>query len=156
MKTILFSLTGLAIVIASFGCKHGKTVMVDGKTMKIKDLMQIKTDPKYVQPVSNAAFTIEDWSIEGDVAKIAISYSGGCGKHIFKAFFTGNYMKSMPPKATIFIQHDNGGDKCRMLIMDTLYVYLQPVRYEKEKTGSVIIGFNNTEKTVEYSYKGIE
>ncbi len=156
MRTILFSITCLALVTGFFGCNHGASIMVDGKKMKVKDLMQIKTDSKYVQPISNAAFTVEDWSIEGDVAKVAISYSGGCGTHTFKAFFTGNYMKSMPPKASIFIQHDNGGDKCRMLIMDTLYVYLQPVRYEKEKAGSVIIGFNNTEKTVEYSYKGIE
>jgi hypothetical protein len=151
MKTIFISLIA-GILIGFLSCKSNAKITVDGKQIKSSELIQVKTDAKYVQPVSNPAFTIEDWNIEGDIAKIIINYSGGCGTHKFKAFFTGAYMKSLPPRASIFIQHENGGDKCRMLIMDTLYVNLKSVRYDKEKAGSVVIGFNNTEKTIEYNH----
>lgn len=151
MRTTAFTLTLLLLLITLFACKQSAKIMADGKV--IEDLIEIKTDAGYVQPMSNPAFTIEDWNIEGDIAKIIINYSGGCGKHEFKAYFNGKYMKSMPPKAGVFIEHLNGGDKCRMLLIDTLYVNLKTIRYNKDKEGSVIVGFNNTEKTNTYSYK---
>ena len=150
MKTT--ALIGIITTLIIFSCKPRVKIMADGKILKSSEIIQIKTDPSYVQPVSNAAFTIEDWNIEGDIAKIIINYSGGCGKHLFKAFFTGNYMKSLPPKASVYIQHENGGDKCRMLVMDTLYVNLKTIRYNKDKAGSLIVGFNNTEKSLEYKH----
>jgi hypothetical protein len=150
IATYLSLVTGLFVGFLS--CKSSAKITLDGKQISSSEIIQVKNDAAYIQPVSNPAFTIEDWSIEGDYAKIILNYSGGCGTHKFKAFFTGAYMKSLPPKASIFIQHENGGDKCRMLIMDTLYVNLKPVRYNKDKAGSVIIGFNNTEKTVEYKH----
>ncbi len=152
MKTFLTLISCFSLLIGISGCRVKASITINGKKIKEKDMTKVKVDKNYVQPVSNAAFSIEDWSIQGDVAIVPISYSGGCGAHTFKAFFTGNYMKSLPPKVSIFIEHQNGGDKCRKLVMDTLYIYLHPVRYEKDKAGSVIIGFNNSEKTVEYSH----
>ena len=150
MKKTTFQFFSL-IMIIFISCKPSEKIMVDGK--ELKDWMKIKYDPDYVQPVSNAAFTIEDWSIENDIAKLIINYSGGCATHLFNAYFTGLYTNDSPAKAGIFIEHENGADKCRMLVIDTIYINLKPVRLDKDKPGTVIIGFNNSGKTVEYIYK---
>lgn len=148
MKPLFVLLTGI-LVTTAVACTGSKKTMKD----KNKTIIPVVRETNFNKPENTPAVTIEDWSIEGDIAALSVSYSGGCGEHTFTAHFNGNYMKSLPPKATVFLNHNNGGDNCRKLITDTLYIDLKEVRYKKEGEGSVIIGFNGTEKTLEYKYK---
>lgn len=131
-----------------------------GKTMKksaqVKNAIPVIRKTDYAKPDVNgtaADFHIQDLSVEGDIATVIVNYSGGCNEHKFNAYFNGAYMKSLPPKATVFIEHDNGGDNCRKLVVDTLYFDLTAVRYSPDKEGTVIVGFNGGDKTIEYKYK---
>ena len=110
----------------------------------------VNKDPEFIQPEHNAAFNIEQLWVKGDILSVVVNYSGGCAGHRFDAWFNGNFMKSLPPKANIFITHDNNNDACRSNVTDTLEFDLKNVRYGEK--GKVILLFNNTDKTVDYNY----
>ncbi|HYG51860.1 MAG TPA: hypothetical protein VD905_13205 [Flavobacteriales bacterium] len=150
MKTfrILLPLSVLFALLAA--CNGSRQLAATGKDAK--HALKVTRVPDFTRPENHRPVTIEDWTLEGDIAKLAISYSGGCGEHSFNAFFDGKYMKSLPPRAGIFIQHNHGEDNCRKLIMDTLYIDLAEIRYNAN-AGSVIVGFDGSDKTLEYSYK---
>jgi hypothetical protein len=150
MKTIFVFALSVILLNGFIACKTSKIFSETGKDSK--HALNIQRISGYMKPENNRDVAIEDWLIEGDVAKLAISYSGGCATHSFKAVFDGKYMKSLPAKAEIFIEHTHGNDNCRMLIIDTLYINLSGARYDAN-AGSVIIGFNGSDKVLEYSYK---
>lgn len=146
----------IAIVLMGLllGLGACKTRKIKTKGKEPQNAMSVVRETNYAKPEVSAAasFTIQEMSIEGDIATVVINYSGGCNEHKFSAHFNGMFMKSMPPKATVFIDHDNGGDNCRKLVVDTLYIDLKEVRYAKDKKGTVIVGFNGGDKTLEYKY----
>lgn len=147
MKALSTFTLSIVLMCIFMACNSSKKLA--GKDAK--HALKITRDLNFVRPETHRDVAIDDWSIDGNIAKLAISYSGGCGDHSFKPMFDGKYMKSLPAKAGIFLLHDHGNDNCRKLIMDTLYIDLSEARYDAN-AGSVIIGFNGSEKTLEYSY----
>ncbi|MFN3167508.1 MAG: hypothetical protein ACE37H_10640 [Phycisphaeraceae bacterium] len=75
-----------------------------------KDVDDIKSDP----------FKMSQATIEGDVLKIKVSYSGGAQKHAFELYWNGLIAKSFPPQTTLVLKHDANGDNAEALITDTL------------------------------------
>ena len=56
--------------------------------------------------------------------------SGGCEEHDFNAYFSGSWLKSMPPQAIIEFEHLNPkNDACRSLVKDTFLFDMKPLRY---------------------------
>lgn len=145
------SFIAILLSLGLIACHCGKKVK-KGKDAQSKNIIPVERKSDYVEPAANPAanFTITDMNVQGDVAMLVVNYSGGCKDHTFKAYFNGNFMKSLPPRANVFIEHDNGGDNCRKLVMDTLYFDLKEVRYYKDKAGTVIVGFNGTDQTLKY------
>ena len=84
-------------------------------------------DPEYTAPEKNDPFTVKSASIKGDVLSLKVSYSGGCNDHEFKAITNRTYMKSMPPKLGITIEHNANGDMCKALKTETLTFNLVPI-----------------------------
>lgn len=146
----------LGLLLGLMACKTGKSVKTTQKGNTEKNIISITRKEDFSKPdVSGTAanFTIESMSLKDDIATLVVNYSGGCATHTFKAYFNGMFMKSMPPRATVFLEHDNGGDNCRKLVIDTLYVDLKEVRYNKESAGTVIVGFNGTDQVLQYKHK---
>ena len=79
--------------------------------------------------------------INGDVLAIDVQYSGGCEEHEFDMYFTGNYMKSLPPQVQLFLVHENNGDMCRKLIMKTLYFSLKNIQTKEKELYVRIDGY---------------
>lgn len=92
-------------------------------------------------------FEVENASLEGDILSIDISYSGGCEDHEFDLYFNGAYMKSLPPKANLFLKHNANGDACRSMIKQTLRFNIKKV---KASYDSVILYLNNYTEQIVY------
>lgn len=151
MNRILIVAVSLFLSVGLMACKTGKNVK--SKDGKGKNMVVVQQNKDYVQPEDMPSFEITDMKIEGDIAELFITYSGGCNQHEFKAYFNGAFMKSMPPKVNVMIEHDSKGDSCRELVSDTLYIDLKEVRYTKDKPGTVIVLFNGTDKSLTYEHK---
>ena len=66
------------------------------------------------------AYVVEmspDPLLDGDVLRVAVSYSGGCEDHTFElGFSTAN------PEPELWLKHDANGDLCEAYITDTLAI----------------------------------
>lgn len=58
--------------------------------------------------------------MDGTCLKLVVTYSGGCKDHAFGIYWNGILAKSMPPKATIFLSHNNHEDHCRSVQTENL------------------------------------
>lgn len=116
-------------------------------------IKEVVLDNNFVQPKENADFKVLEASIEGDVLTMKVSYSGGCKTHVFNAYFNGMYMKSMPPKASIYIEHINDNDLCKELITEEIQFNLTNVKSPgTTEDYTVMVGMTNYEGYLEYKY----
>lgn len=123
----------LFIAILYSGCKNnGSSTANETKVKAEKNSMSIK-DISIDQnrgPAATPDFSVLKWMAKGDVLEVIVRYSGGCEEHEFNAYFSGSWMKSLPAKAVIELEHLNPkNDACRSLIKDTLMFNLQPIQY---------------------------
>lgn len=150
----------IIITISLMGCNCKKTTTSSDDTESIDGISDptdaVKAtilDQNFIPPKGNAAFEVLEAKVDGDILIIKVTYSGGCEAHDFTAYFNGIYMKSQPPKAGIFIKHDNNGDNCRELITEELKFTLDELKYPgKDSDYTVMIGINNYNEYLEYSY----
>lgn len=152
MRIIFVILIGLSSL---FSCKTGETVAENkpaGKKPKV--VIPILREANFAKPENaQVDFVIVGYNIKEDLAQLTLRYKGGCKKHAFTAHFNGYYIKTLPPKATIFLKHDNQKDTCNKTMIDTIYVDLKGIRPDPKKDGSVIVGFTGTAKEIGYNYK---
>lgn len=82
-------------------------------------------------PAAKPDFEVLEWTSIYDTLHVVVRYSGGCEEHEFNAYFSGAWLKSLPPQAMVEIEHLNPkNDPCRSLVKDTLLFNLTPLRYE--------------------------
>ncbi len=78
-------------------------------------------DPdKKIDDIKSDTFKMSEATIEGDVLKIKVSYSGGVKKHEFNLYWNQIVAKSYPGKTTINLKHNANGDAAEALITETL------------------------------------
>ncbi len=112
---------------------------------------EININPTYEWPRDTDPFNILDINVSGNILALTVEYGGGCREHIFKMNWTGAWMKSMPPKINLWLEHENNDDNCRALIREKLFFDLSSVRYAS--SNSVVILVNGEEeKSMTYSY----
>lgn len=117
-----------------------------------KDVKEVIVDDSYSQPEDMASVDISKVEINGDILSITVSYSGGCEEHDFKLYFNGMYMKSLPPKITLMLYHDNKGDSCRSIVEKTLKFDIKGVREKGKTTGEIMVKVSGMENVVSYKY----
>lgn len=116
------------------------------------EVQELIVDDSYSQPEDMASVDISKVEITGDILSIHVSYSGGCEEHDLKLYFNGMYMKSLPPKVTLMLYHDNKGDKCRSIVEKTLKFDIKGVREKGKTTGEVMVKVSGLENVVSYKY----
>lgn len=104
----------------------------------------------FVSPTDNDPISINSISIEENILKLEVEYSGGCEKHEYKLYFDGNYKKSMPPKASFILVHDNKGDQCRSIVTETLTFDISPAQYTGQK--EMMVSVEGLMNEVSYKY----
>ncbi|MDP6909598.1 MAG: hypothetical protein QF371_08835 [Flavobacteriales bacterium] len=107
------------------------------------------------KPSGKPDFSVLDWTAFTDTLRVIVSYSGGCEEHDFNAYFSGGWLKSLPPQALIELEHLNpNNDACRSLVKDTLYFDMKSIRYKGQNTVMVKWSGNGDKggKEIRYSY----
>ena len=138
-------------LIISCNCKKKTTDA--GETANGVSMNKVIVKPGYVAPESNDAFTVDKASIEGDLLTLYVTYGGGCKTHEFKAYASDVYMKSMPPKLGITVEHNANQDLCKALVSDTVVFDLSTVKYPgKDKDYTIVLSVNNYKGDLEYKY----
>lgn len=156
MKTLIT--TGFFLIIFLTSCKSKKeTTSTEAETETVaiatdessseEETVEKREDQLVIDPMFNAVdkdkgtFNIENARIEGNHLILLVSYSGGCEKHDFRLLFNGNYMKSMPPKAELFLLHDANGDACRSLIKEEITVDISALKANNDKVVIILDGY---------------
>lgn len=167
MKKLMTIPLCLCLLIALDSCKVKKEGANNGtkkskETSAEKGTAEVVEGPKEVVPITiqdalgypqkKDDFEIESLNIEGDTLAIEVSYSG-CDQHDWALYGNRYYRKSLPPQLNLFLYHDQYGDDCKKRSKTTLYYNIKEVRFPgKKKDYTIILYFNETDKTVSYRY----
>jgi hypothetical protein len=149
MKAFLFVLFILSGTVLQTSCKCAKPGSSVTQDKKIADVI---VDGEFVEPSKNDPVTITKLSIEGNILFIDVEYSGGCKDHDFRLFYNNIYMKSMPPKATLFLVHNANEDACREMISKTLSFNISAIKDPNPKSKEVIVMVKGSDQAVSYRY----
>ena len=151
----LKSLYLLALVLVVVGCSSSKKTtetVSSGKTesVAIKDnLKKVTVVDTFDKYNNRGSFKIGSTAVINNSIEVEVTYSGGCAQHNFTLYSTENYQKSLPPKLSLLLVHDNGGDACREQITETILFNIESTQYEGIKTVLLIV---NQDFQVEYNY----
>ena len=99
-------------------------------------------------------YNIINAEVSENILSIIVSYGGGCKIHEWALKGPIDFLKSLPPKKVLFLEHNSNGDICREVITDTLLFDVSQIKYpRKEKDYTVIIKLNGfLNKNIIYSY----
>lgn len=79
---------------------------------------------------SKPDFSVSNWTMKQGILEVVVQYSGGCDEHDFNAYFSGSWLKSMPPQAMVALEHLNPkNDPCRKMVKDTFLFDAAPLEY---------------------------
>lgn len=145
----------LLLLVAGFAVScNGKKKVAKDATEKINTMSnKVIIKPGYVAPKTTDQFSVENALVKGDDLIMYVNYSGGCKDHEFKALASDVYMKSMPPKLGLYVEHDANEDLCKAIVKDTLTFDLSTIKYPgKDKDYSVVFTINNWKGELTYEY----
>lgn len=141
----------LFLIILPLALLSCKTNAPTKQTKAVPSIPEVELDRSYQRDKSLYDFKVSSWDVSGDTLIAVVSYSGGCEPSSFKAFFTGSWMKSLPPKTAIYLEHHRTKpDPCREQITKTLKFDLTNVRYETSQ--KVILQTANGKHSAVYEY----
>ncbi len=133
MKTQIIGLALIGILGMSASCKSKKAANDDSKkTTEVKDDTKKVQEVQIVENIDHKGWDpieIEKATVEGDILKLKVNYSGGCEEHKIELHATKMYKKSLPPQLSVFLAHDANGDACRKLEMRELMFNIEEIAY---------------------------
>src|SRR5687767_4876565 len=101
------------VMIASLSCKTVKNVNKASSATGNADTeclsIVLDADGAYTE---SDPFLLLNAEISGNCLVVEVEYSGGCGGDTWTLAWNGNLMKSLPPKANIYL-HLKDEDACR-------------------------------------------
>ncbi len=138
----------MAVSAMSLQCKTNKNQQKDKNDKQT--ISKLIIDRNFVPDRSKKLdYTIESLSYNTkNILSIEVSYFGGCGTHNFDLIFNGNYLKSLPMKAGLFLKHTSKNETCDKKINTVLrfdITGLKPDKYDKLK-----IKFIGSEQNIMY------
>ncbi len=113
------------------GKKNCKNKNTDNQTL-IKNVSIVR-DTSYHTPV-DLDYKIINAEIKDSILNVEVLYNGGCGQHLWDLVWTGAYMKSLPMKVPLTIEHKSINETCNNQMNEKLYYNigsLNPKRGEK-------------------------
>jgi hypothetical protein len=138
----------LFLPLALLSCKTNPPAQ---QVKAIPSLPEVEVNYSYQPDKSLVDFRVKSWDVNGDTLIAVVTYSGGCEESSFKAIFTGGWMKSLPPKTAIYLEHHRTKpDSCRQQITKTLKFDIRKVQYETTK--KVIMQTPDSKHSAVYEY----
>ena len=88
--------------------------------------------------------TFNGGDVKGKCLEIEVEYSGGCGGDVWTLAWNGMLMKSLPPKANIYL-HLKDEDACREVVrkkisfdISSIYNNMEVVLFLKDFRGELV------------------
>lgn len=100
--------------------------------------------------------TINKVTLDGDLLKIKVSYSGGCKEHIFTLISSG-FMESYPVQVNLVLSHNANNDSCEAWLTEELSYDLSPLKqaYQQgylEDSAIIIMHLEGNEDAINYQF----
>ncbi len=73
-------------------------------------------------------FALNTTTIDGDILKVSLSYSGGCETHQFTLVASDSFLESFPVQLSIYIAHNANGDTCEAYPTEDYHFDLTPIK----------------------------
>ena len=158
LMTILVS----AILIS---CGNSKEIVKEEIKTTIEDVEITDNNeyPKPERPVKIKAkigdFTdsdpieIKSVKIIGNIMYMQVSFSGGCAEHGFELIGSPVVMKSLPPKRTIRLIHNNNDDACRSIVNKSLEIDLTDIAYSQTSGSELMLMLKGWKEQILYTYQ---
>jgi hypothetical protein len=146
------SLTIVFLCVFLVSCKLKiNSVSSQEKSSKIK---KVELIDGFAFSNKKTNYNIINAEVSENTLSIIVSYGGGCKIHEWALKGPSDFLKSLPPKKVLFLEHNSNGDICREVITDTLQFDVSQIKYPgKEKDYTVIIKLNGfLNKNIIYSY----
>ncbi len=134
MKRFYFTAAIIAILLVVFAFSSCKTVKNTTKANINKD--ELTCTPIVLDTNGTFAYTESDpfllvgAELKGKCLEIEVEYSGGCGGDVWTLAWNGMLMKSLPPKANIYL-HLKDDDACREIVRKKISFDISSI-YTKE------------------------
>lgn len=135
MKRFYFTAAIIAILLVVFAFSSCTTVKNTTKTnIDKKDELTctpivLDTNGAYAYTESDP-FLLVGAELKGKCLEIEVEYSGGCGGDVWTLAWNGMLMKSLPPKANIYL-HLKDDDACREVVRKKISFDISSI-YTKE------------------------
>lgn len=122
-----------------FSCKTKKSATAEmyNSNSEIENVI-LKTELNISEIKPN--YKIDSIAINKDILSVFVNYSGGCQKHKFELLFNGMYAKSLPPQATLYLNHISNDDLCKKLIFQEVRFNIASVLNEKYTEIYITVG----------------
>ncbi len=147
MKYFILILLFVPMIIAN-KCQPSKKSS-KGKTVLQHDIKTAIVDKNFDVINANKDFEIKEAAITDSLLTIKFKYTG-CQDDNFDLIFNGNYLKSYPPKATLYLVKTSVSQNCGKAMEKELSFILTPVKYPGGKT--LIISLPKLETKLLYNY----
>lgn len=142
---ILFTFISIAILLS---CKTSKEI-TDTSIPKDPELMAtIGEFPKTSDPIK-----IDSVQIKGNKMIVSVSYTGGCGNHIFNLIGSSQIAKSMPPIRTVKLFHTSENDNCKKMITRNLHFDISELAYKKEAGSEIYLAVEGVNEKIKYTFE---
>lgn len=151
MKSILFFTASIIL----FCCSSSKK-MNQNKVNKSKNVTQSVIKNAILGDINQSSFltTIHDVSLNDNVLRLSIGYTGGCAKHNFELVGSEMISKSLPPIRSIKLIHTTIDDEsCKRAMFDTLYFDLSNLAYQKTNGSVIKLNLEGLKEQIVYTFK---
>ncbi len=91
-------------------------------------------------------------SIDGNLLRLTVSYSGGCSDHSFAFVGSNMIAKSLPPIRNVRLYHFSD-DTCREYIEEELTIDLRALAYQQEAGSQIKLSIAGSKEYLLYTYE---
>jgi hypothetical protein len=151
MKTILLFTTSLVL----FCCATSKKINKN-KENTSKNVTKSEIKNAILGDLNQSSFptTIHDASLNDNILRLSIGYTGGCAKHNFELVGSEMISKSLPPIRSIKLIHTTiDEESCKRAMFDTLYFDLSNLAYQKTNGSVIKLNLEGYKEQIVYTFK---
>lgn len=145
MKRLIVISLSIGIVLVGFVFNSCNNLKKNTNSIKKDSLtcspMVLDTAGTYV---NSDPFLLVGAELKGKCLEIEVEYSGGCGGDVWTLAWNGMLMKSLPPKANIYL-HLKDEDACREVVrkkisfdISSIYNNMEVVLFLKDFRGELV------------------
>ena len=132
------------------GCaQKNSTTQIDHLTMENNILQSTVGEPTE----EGDSLNIREVKLSGNILTVSVTYYGGCLKHTFSLIGSPNISKSLPPRRSIRVIHQDQGDQCKKTMMEDLHFDLSELAHKKENGSRIWLDLEGWKYPIDYNFK---